>query len=345
MQESKATGYPNDCPVISYDFQAPVGDMGQLRESWHRLKTIHQFVHSFGEMLAPMLPVMPEEAPASLEDTQTLRCALRTDGEGGFLFVNNHIRLQKLPAHPAQPFTFLFREDSLLLPWAPELGEITGFRFHYWQESQLPAAAFAREAALRMCLISPAGMTKFTLTDPEQLGESFSGLAALDPGGKLWGSLRSDPDDIERALRELAKHITDVNQRCLRGEFANLAEYNRSGAGIPEKFRMLVLMDYPMGLTERSMELLEQILRSGPKCGVLPFVFVNGSMMLKCSETRRKRALDLISDMPMLRMDAAGSAVTLDADKIQGGSIFYHSAPMPEQKLLKQMLDARRQDD
>ena len=55
--------------------------------------------------------------------------------------------------------------------------------------------------------------------------------------------------------------------------------------------------------------------------------------------------LDLISDMPMLRMDAAGSAVTLDADKIQGGSIFYHSAPLPEQKLLKQMLDARRQDD
>ena len=42
-------------------------------------------------------------------------------------------------------YPFLFREDSLLLPWAPELGEITGFRFHYWQESQLPAAAFARE--------------------------------------------------------------------------------------------------------------------------------------------------------------------------------------------------------
>jgi len=113
MQESKATGYPNDCPVISYDFQAPIGDMGQLRESWHRLAVIHRFVHAFGEMLAPMEAVMPDEAPASLEDTQTLRCALRSDGESGFLFVNNHVRLQKLPAHPGHRFVMQFRSETV----------------------------------------------------------------------------------------------------------------------------------------------------------------------------------------------------------------------------------------
>lgn len=106
MQESKATGYPNDYPVISYDFQSPIGDMGQLRESWFRLSYIHRFVHSFGEQLAPMNAVMPLEMPTSLNDTETLRCAFRTDGHGGFLFVNNHIRLKALPAHPSQSFTF-----------------------------------------------------------------------------------------------------------------------------------------------------------------------------------------------------------------------------------------------
>ncbi|MDM8794736.1 hypothetical protein QU875_28740, partial [Klebsiella pneumoniae] len=30
MQESKATGYPNDLPVRSYDFQAPIGEFGQI---------------------------------------------------------------------------------------------------------------------------------------------------------------------------------------------------------------------------------------------------------------------------------------------------------------------------
>ena len=96
------------CPVISYDIQAPIGDMGQLRESWLRLQDIHRFLHSFGEILAPMDPVMPSETPASLADRETLRCALRTNGSGGFLFVNNHVRIEELPAHPAQEFTFRF---------------------------------------------------------------------------------------------------------------------------------------------------------------------------------------------------------------------------------------------
>ena len=113
MQESRASGYPNDCPVISYDFQAPVGDMGQLRESRFRLEPIHEFLRSFGELLAPMAPVMPEEMPTSLSDETTLRCALRTDGAGGFLFVNNHIRLKELPGRKAYPFTFRFAEDTV----------------------------------------------------------------------------------------------------------------------------------------------------------------------------------------------------------------------------------------
>jgi hypothetical protein len=113
MQESKESGYPNDCPVISYDFQSPIGDMGQLRESWFRLSKIHTFVRSFGEMLAPMEPVMPSEMPASLNDTETLRCAFRTDGKGGFLFVNNHIRLHELPVHPKHRFAFDFADESV----------------------------------------------------------------------------------------------------------------------------------------------------------------------------------------------------------------------------------------
>ena len=113
MQESRASGYPTDCPVISYDFQAPVGDMGQMRESWFRLKYRHRFLHSFGEMLAPMIPVFPTEMPSSLNDEGTLRCALRSDGKSGFLFVNNHVRLKKLPPHPGERFTIDFAEESV----------------------------------------------------------------------------------------------------------------------------------------------------------------------------------------------------------------------------------------
>lgn len=113
MQESKASGYSNDYPVISYDFQAPIGDMGQLRESWYRLSYIHRFVHSFGEILAPMSAIMPDEAPSSTDDTQTLRCALRSDQNSGFLFINNHIRLHKMPAHHAHTFNIDFKDRQV----------------------------------------------------------------------------------------------------------------------------------------------------------------------------------------------------------------------------------------
>ena len=113
MQESKASGYPNDCPVISYDFQAPVGDMGQIRESYFRLALIHRFLHSFGELLAPMIAIMPDTAPSGKEDINTLRCALRSDGQSGFLFINNHIRLHKMPAHPTHSFNIEFNERTV----------------------------------------------------------------------------------------------------------------------------------------------------------------------------------------------------------------------------------------
>ena len=77
-------------PKLSYDYQAALGEFGQIRESYSRLKSIHYFMQSFGERLAPMETVLPEGA-SQIEptDLQTLRFAVRTDGESGFLFVNN----------------------------------------------------------------------------------------------------------------------------------------------------------------------------------------------------------------------------------------------------------------
>jgi len=102
-----------DYPVISYDFQAPIGDMGQLRRSWFRLTRIHTFLHDFGEILAPMDTVLPDVMPKDLGDETTLRCALRSDGKGGFMFISNRVRLNKLPEHPAQRFEIEFEDRNL----------------------------------------------------------------------------------------------------------------------------------------------------------------------------------------------------------------------------------------
>ncbi len=90
-QESRVTGYPNDCPIVSYDFQAPLGDCGQIRDSYYGLREIHRFLEAYGEELAVMPACFPDELPRDPADTDTARIAVRSDGERGFVFYNNHI--------------------------------------------------------------------------------------------------------------------------------------------------------------------------------------------------------------------------------------------------------------
>ncbi len=78
------------CPKISYDFQAPLGEFGLERDSYRRLRVLHAFLSDFGERLAPMRTVLPEGYDTlSPGNRETLRYALRTDGEAGFLFMTN----------------------------------------------------------------------------------------------------------------------------------------------------------------------------------------------------------------------------------------------------------------
>lgn len=78
-------------PKISYDYQAPLGEFGQVRESYRRLKSIHYFTKAYENKLCKLKTVLPEGASyIEPTDMETLRYAVRTDGEKGFLFINNY---------------------------------------------------------------------------------------------------------------------------------------------------------------------------------------------------------------------------------------------------------------
>jgi beta-galactosidase len=90
MQESHATGYPNDLPRLGYDFHAPVGEAGALSPAHAELRRQHAFLAAFGDKLAEMPSSLPEVRPTGVEDGETLRWALRSDGASGFVFVAWH---------------------------------------------------------------------------------------------------------------------------------------------------------------------------------------------------------------------------------------------------------------
>ena len=95
FNETKATGYPNDYPILSYDFQAPLSEYGEVREQYGLLNMLHMFVNDFGEEFAQMIAVDSENTVA-VDDTNSLRYGIRTNGKSGFVFVNHYQRLTEL---------------------------------------------------------------------------------------------------------------------------------------------------------------------------------------------------------------------------------------------------------
>lgn len=77
-QDSPVTNY-NDMPHVTYDFQAPLGEMGQPdNKSYHQTRWLHQFLYDWGEELAVM-------AVDSLSDHYATR--------GQFVFCNDYVRI------------------------------------------------------------------------------------------------------------------------------------------------------------------------------------------------------------------------------------------------------------
>lgn len=96
-QRTRATNY-NDLPVKTYDFQAPLGEFGQRYPHYYMLRKLHLFMHDYGEMLAPMEAAFPMPQDLPQGDDKALRWAYRSQGDSGFVFVNNYERLQRLTA-------------------------------------------------------------------------------------------------------------------------------------------------------------------------------------------------------------------------------------------------------
>ena len=119
LMESQATGYINDVPVKSYDFQAPLGEFGQLHDSFRALKIFHLFLNDFGSSLAPMTPYFPEKMPARKNDSATPRVAARMQGDRGFLFINNYQRLHPLPERAGFQVKIETSSGPIEIPRAP----------------------------------------------------------------------------------------------------------------------------------------------------------------------------------------------------------------------------------
>ena len=119
LMESQATEYWNDMPVKNYDFQAPLGQYGQIRGQYHLLRRLHLFLHEWGSVLAGMPATLPDRRPHGKNDFDTLRWSVRSDGQSGFVFVDNYQRLQDMPPKKDAQFVIHLPAGPLVFPQNP----------------------------------------------------------------------------------------------------------------------------------------------------------------------------------------------------------------------------------
>jgi len=131
------TPYLNENQITkrSYDYQAAIGEFGQIRESYGRLRALHLFCKTFSGFLEETKTVLPDYLETlQPENPEPLRFAVRVKDGSGFLFVNNfqdHVEMKdrfgdevKLQL-PDGDITFRFdigAGENAILPFNLDLG-------------------------------------------------------------------------------------------------------------------------------------------------------------------------------------------------------------------------------
>lgn len=133
------TPYLNESQVSkrSYDYQAALGEFGQVRESYGRLKALHLFCQTFADVLAEAKTVLPDHMhDLQPDDLGPLRYCVRVKDDTGFLFVNNfqdHIDMVERREEcvklqlPSGEVTFRFSiaaGENAVLPFGVMLGDV-----------------------------------------------------------------------------------------------------------------------------------------------------------------------------------------------------------------------------
>ena len=160
MQESQATGYWSDLPVLSYDFQAPISEYGQVREVAHGLRPMHLLLRDFGPEMAQTEAVFPAVQPDGWRDTGVLRACARMNGDSGFLFVTNYQRFVALPERLGAQVEIDLPGGPVLVPDVPV--DIPAGACFIWPVNMKIGGAVLRYATAQpLCRVEPGGIPHF----------------------------------------------------------------------------------------------------------------------------------------------------------------------------------------
>lgn len=166
-QESRKTLYPNNCPVISYDFQSPVSEYGLLRESYHRLKLVHYFLNCFGESFALTQSFFAKKN----NDETDFKTSVRISPKGnGFVFINNYQRFEPYKDIENLSMKIVSHSGEIKLP---KIDVKSGVSFFYPFNFEIGGINFDYITAQPICKTAENGREKYYFFVPDSVKCTF----------------------------------------------------------------------------------------------------------------------------------------------------------------------------
>jgi hypothetical protein len=172
LQESKATKYPNDYPILNYDFQSAIGEWGELRPSFRQFKLLHYFLNDFGAQLAQAYAFFPAKKPAGAADSETLRWSMRAKDGKGFLFINNFQRQLMMHAINDVQFNIKTKQGVLKIPQQPVV--VPANAQMIWPVNmQVNSANLVYATAQPMCILQNNKQQTFVFAENEAVKPEY----------------------------------------------------------------------------------------------------------------------------------------------------------------------------
>ena len=129
LQESRASGYGNDYPIIDYDFQAPISRWGVCRPHGDRLRLMHLFINEFDPDICRKPTYCPKWPTADPHDVSFLRYCVRMDENGsGYFFAGSYEKGLEYPEFRDVRVTVRFGGKKIVLP---AIDVVPGAMFFY----------------------------------------------------------------------------------------------------------------------------------------------------------------------------------------------------------------------
>lgn len=136
---------------------------------------------------------------------------------------------------------------------------------------------------VRILSSSRQGNVEIHMMDCKDLGGTSNILKLLNR--KVY-KMYSSNEDIRSELSGLSIYIENVVQNLLQGAYTSLAEYN-NGKENQQPYHVVVIKDYPFGLSTETAFLLQKILSNGIKAGVHVVFLLNEDLVRKDEDAQK----------------------------------------------------------